>query len=299
MKKSIAAITLSSLASISYANAQYVWDGEQSVVVQTDRSAYSIDIKGLDHSQVAYTLDGQILTFINLNNGQSLSVQEPGEDNLLNFLQAVSFNDVPRTQWSRNKVFYNVACVSRYDAEATEGNDYIEDAIDEPCYSRDYTAIFNNMFVYALAGDDYILGNNGNDQIIGGDDNDTVYGDSGDDRIYGGNGSDYLYGNSGNDLLVGGAGSDDIYGGAGNDEYVFSADFGRDYVYESAGENDVVRLLDYRARDVSISRVGDDLEIYVNRDTYLLVRGHYAAADYAIEKIEFSKGKTLIAGIDF
>ncbi|MGK0445322.1 MAG: hypothetical protein ACJA1U_002265 [Bermanella sp.] len=299
MKKMMGLILSSTLTMSVFASTPIFWDGQDSLVTSTDRNGYRVVIQDLDSSEVTFTLDGQALTFTNVQNGESISIKEPGEDNFLTYLQSVEFTGPVATQWSRAFVWTNSGCVSRADALGTNGDDFIEDAIDESCYSRDYAGIFNNMFVDALAGNDYILGNNGHDQVIAGTGDDTVYGDEGNDRLYGGSGADYLYGNQGDDLLVGGTGYDDLYGDEGNDTYVFSTGFGIDYIYENQGANDTIKLLDYRFRDVEVTRVGDDLEIYIDADNYIIIRDHYYRDDYAIEAITFKRGKTLTSGTDF
>ena len=124
--------------------------------------------------------------------------------------------------------------------------------------------------IYAGAGSDYAIGNNGNDVIYGEDGNDALVGYGGNDVILGGNnddiiygdvawgydytnldGSDYLdggagidqiYGNGGDDILVGGAENDRLFGGVGQDTYIFNAGDGIDNVYDTRGENNVIRF---------------------------------------------------------
>jgi len=296
--KKLLTLTLTAGISISVnANNLLPWDGQSSNTVRTDRNEYRVSIN-LDPSEVAYTLDGQALTFINVNNGERFSIIEPGEDNYLSYLTQVSFNrnsDV----WNRDFVWHTSACVSSRNSQGTSGDDYIEDTIGAACYSRDYAHIFDNMFVETFEGRDYILAYNGDDQIIAGDDVDDIYGGEGNDRLFAGAGDDFVYAGEGDDLIVGGEGNDDLYGEAGDDLYVFSGQFGLDYIFESQSGNDTIRFLDYRARDISVSRVGNDLELYLDADNYIVVRDHYYSDEYAIENIVFAKGRSLQKGRDF
>ncbi len=91
----------------------------------------------------------------------------------------------------------------------------------------DLTGGPNGVQVFALAGDDTIIGSSFNDDLNGGPGNDTikgedgddlVKGDEGDDTLEGGNGKDTIEGGTGNDSLKGDAGDDTLKGGDGNDK---------------------------------------------------------------------------------
>ncbi len=90
----------------------------------------------------------------------------------------------------------------------------------------DLTGGPNGVQVFALAGNDTIIGSAfnddlnggpGNDNIKGQDGDDLVKGDEGDDTLEGGNGKDTVEGGAGNDSLKGDAGDDTLKGGDGND----------------------------------------------------------------------------------
>ncbi len=66
-------------------------------------------------------------------------------------------------------------------------------------------------------GDDVLKGRNGNDVLNGDAGNDTLNGGDGNDTLNGGAGADGLSGWNGNDSLVGGTENDTLYGGTGND----------------------------------------------------------------------------------
>ena len=71
--------------------------------------------------------------------------------------------------------------------------------------------------VYALAGDDTLIGGSGADRFFGEDGNDSVHAGAGADTIDGGAGVDYLKGQSGDDSIVGGSGTDTLTGDSGAD----------------------------------------------------------------------------------
>jgi serralysin len=93
--------------------------------------------------------------------------------------------------------------------------------------------------------DDRLSGRAGNDALHGGSDNDRLRGEAGNDRLHGGTGNDMLTGGAGNDRMTGGLGRDYHWGGTGADDFVFSANFGRDRVYDfSVAEGDDLVLND-------------------------------------------------------
>ncbi len=61
-------------------------------------------------------------------------------------------------------------------------------------------------------------------------------------KLYGGAGADTLYGGAGNDTLSGHKGNDTLTGGAGDDTYVYNLGDGMDTIYETSGNNDVLRF---------------------------------------------------------
>jgi len=91
------------------------------------------------------------------------------------------------------------------DGETLTGSDLLQEAI------------------FAMAGDDTLLG-------LGGDD--WLFGMQGADALEGGLGNDALDGGDGDDVLVGGGGTDSLYGGIGGDIYRFALGDGLDYIIE-------------------------------------------------------------------
>ena len=77
------------------------------------------------------------------------------------------------------------------------------------------------------------VGGTGADVQTGGAGDDLLMGLAGADKLNGKAGSDLLVGGDGVDTLDGGDGSDYLYGGAGADTYVFSGDFGSDWIVDA------------------------------------------------------------------
>jgi predicted extracellular nuclease/2',3'-cyclic-nucleotide 2'-phosphodiesterase (5'-nucleotidase family) len=83
--------------------------------------------------------------------------------------------------------------------------------------------------VWALAGNDHVLGGNGDDLIDGAEGNDKLFGNAGEDVIEGGDGDDEIdggadddriFGDDGNDIILAGNGDDNVKGNAGNDTFI-------------------------------------------------------------------------------
>lgn len=83
------------------------------------------------------------------------------------------------------------------------------------------------------------VGGADSDSATGGDGHDLLMGLEGADTLQGKAGSDLLVGGDGGDQLDGGEGRDYLYGGAGSDTYVFSGDFGNDWINDSDGSGQI------------------------------------------------------------
>jgi hypothetical protein len=147
-------------------------------------------------------------------------------------------------------------------------------------------------FIYALEGDDTVVGGIGNDTILGGDGannlfggggsdliiggadgdildggagKDSVYGAGGEDVLFGGDDDDDLFGGAGDDILEGGDGNDILIGGAGADSYVYrTSDIGQDIIRDFVVGEDTIDLrsvtgLEYD--DLLITQSGPDVII--------------------------------------
>jgi Ca2+-binding RTX toxin-like protein len=121
--------------------------------------------------------------------------------------------------------------------------------------------------------------------LSGTDAADTLRGSNGwGDTLYGYGGNDTLYGYGGDDTLVGGAGNDTLYGGQGNDTYVFTQGDGQDTIIEEGG-NDVIRVLGYKATDVSTRSSGGYLIVEFAGSSDSISIYNQSVAQYRIENI--------------
>lgn len=92
------------------------------------------------------------------------------------------------------------------------------------------------------AGRDTLKGNGGDDSLNGGRGKDTLIGGRGDDVLSGGRGKDTLTGGRGDDVLNGDAGKDTLTGGGGKDSFVFTGNFGKDFVTDFNASKDTLDL---------------------------------------------------------
>ena len=77
-----------------------------------------------------------------------------------------------------------------------------------------------------------ITGTDGQDILDGTSEDDLIEGNDGNDTLTGNAGNDDLRGGIGDDILRGGAGDDNLRGGSGNDIFNFSANQGRDRIWD-------------------------------------------------------------------
>lgn len=122
-------------------------------------------------------------------------------------------------------------------------------------YSEDGTSYFldqtSNVFtlapdflanypggLFALNGEDLIIGSADPELIYGNGDNDSLFGSGNDDTLLGGEGDDFVHGNAENDQLYGEAGNDTVYGGQGND--LLGGDAGNDILIGDTGIDTII-----------------------------------------------------------
>lgn len=98
--------------------------------------------------------------------------------------------------------------------------------------------------MYGNGNDDRMYGDGGNDRMYGGGGNDRMYGGSKSDRLFGNSGNDQLNGGRGSDTITGGRGDDVLIGGRGSDTFVFSTNFGSDFVTDYNKGTDELSLND-------------------------------------------------------
>lgn len=89
-------------------------------------------------------------------------------------------------------------------------------------------------------GDDNINGTSRPDTLGGGSGNDVINGEGGADILNGGPGNDRINGSSGDDRINGGPGNDRLSGGSNTDIYTFTGSFGKDIVFETSGNKDIL-----------------------------------------------------------
>ncbi|MEZ5588521.1 MAG: putative Ig domain-containing protein [Sedimenticolaceae bacterium] len=110
-------------------------------------------------------------------------------------------------------------------------------------------------------------------------------------QIQGANGNDTIVGTDDDDTIVGGRGWDRLEGGTGNDTYVFARTHGTDVITDSAGDNDVLSLVDINHDQAWFARVGDSLEVSVigTRDR-VRVADWFTEAGPQIEQLQAADG---------
>lgn len=116
------------------------------------------------------------------------------------------------------------------------GADEIYGSADTTCGDQLYGGTEGDT-IFALAGADYVEGNDGNDVCYGGDGADTIYGGADNDDLWGNAGADTLDGGTGDDRFKGGSENDTIYGQGGDDE--ICGEGGSDLLSGGTG-NDIV-----------------------------------------------------------
>lgn len=125
--------------------------------------------------------------------------------------------------------------------------------------------------------DNQVSAGNLNDVLKGNGGNDILQGLNGRDSLLGGDGTDRLLGGLGNDRLNGGTGRDTLTGGAGIDTFIFvkgnQIDIITDFDAKGA-DHDIIDVSGCRGidnlRDLSIRRIGADVEISIGADDIIL-----------------------------
>lgn len=111
--------------------------------------------------------------------------------------------------------------------------------------------------IYAMGGNDTLIGGSGADRLYGEAGGDSLIGGAGNDTLEGGTGNDTLDGGSGNDTIIGGLGDDLLVGGDGDDVFLYVAGDGLDTISDfnlgntgglldgDATNNDAINLSPY------------------------------------------------------
>jgi len=164
--------------------------------------------------------------------------------------------------------------------------------------SAPYFVLPEGVEILRLVGDANIAGygNDGPNQLFGNAGNNTLLGLDSSDFLSGGDGNDYLDSDGGDDTLDGGAGADNLNGGDGDDTYRFGVGYGTDTARDTDGNDSVLLTGGLRVSEVSLARIGSDLEISINgtADRLLLV-DWFSGGTTQIESILFEDETVLDA----
>jgi VCBS repeat-containing protein len=156
--------------------------------------------------------------------------------------------------------------------------------------SAPYYVLPENVEILRLVGDGAVAGygNDGPNQLYGNALNNTLLGLDSADHLEGGAGNDYLDSDGGDDYLDGGTGNDNLNGGDGNDTYAFGFGYGQDVASDTNGDDSVLLTGGLRVSDVSLARIGNDLQISINGTTdSLRLADWFAGGTGRIESIAF------------
>jgi hypothetical protein len=150
--------------------------------------------------------------------------------------------------------------------------------------------------LFALGGNDYIVGSSDSEMIDGGDNNDRLIGGGGADTLIGGSGDNFLIGGTGNDILTGNTGKDIIRGGKGNDllvgfegEDVLVGDKGRDTLTGGEGADLFVLQTETAALTPETADIITDFKHFFWKDLIGLTGG-LTVADITLESASINPG---------
>jgi Ca2+-binding RTX toxin-like protein len=159
------------------------------------------------------------------------------------------------------------------------------------------------------AGADLLIGQGNDDVLYGGENDDKLFGDyrnpieapegfRGNDYLDGGAGNDTLNGNEGDDLLIGGTGTDILAGGLGRDVYILNKGDGKDTIYDSKSEGNVLRLgAGISSSEITLRRGSLMLDLGGGDEVHIEGFNAADAANSAgIESFEFADGSSLSIG---
>ena len=208
------------------------------------------------------------------------------------FLAADDSSRVDRIEFADGTVWTYAGIKTKLTSAATARDDYVvgfgeADVLD---------GLAGNDVIEGKASDDVLRGGAGDDDLQGGLGNDTLEGGAGNDRLLG---YDVLNtGEAGNDTLYGGKGNDRMFGGAGNDLYLFGRGDGNDYIGDSGGGTDVLRLgAGVLPGNVTLYRTnemlgtGDELTLVIDGShDQVTIADYFGTGDTGIERIEFDNG---------
>ncbi|MEG4274423.1 MULTISPECIES: S8 family serine peptidase [unclassified Microcoleus] len=152
-------------------------------------------------------------------------------------------------------------------------------------YPNGLFALGGNDFIVGSSDADRISGDNGNDRILGGGNSDTLLGGAGNDLLNGGAGADFLFGDGGSDTLQGGKGDDALNGGDGSD--VLVGDGGKDTLTGGLGPDTFVLRSDSAVSDPAAADVITDFNSFVDS---IGLTDNLTEADLILEEISIAPG---------
>ena len=152
-------------------------------------------------------------------------------------------------------------------------------------YPNGLFALGGNDFIVGASDADRISGDDGNDRLLGGGNSDTLFGAVGNDLLNGGAGNDILFGDSGNDTLQGGKGADLLNGGGGSD--VLVGDGGKDTLTGGLGPDTFVLRSNSAISDPAVADVITDFNSFVDS---IGLTDNLTEADLILEKISIAPG---------
>ncbi|MEG3846505.1 S8 family serine peptidase [Microcoleus sp. herbarium19] len=152
-------------------------------------------------------------------------------------------------------------------------------------YPNGLFALGGNDFIVGSPDAEIISGDDGNDRLLGGGNSDTLFGNVGSDLLNGGAGSDILFGDSGSDTLQGGRGDDALSGGSGSD--VLAGDGGKDTLTGGLGPDIFVLRGDSAVTDPAVADIITDFNSFVDS---IGLTDNLTEADLILEEISIAPG---------
>ncbi|MEG4207306.1 S8 family serine peptidase [Microcoleus sp. Pol7_A1] len=152
-------------------------------------------------------------------------------------------------------------------------------------YPNGLFALEGNDFIVGASDADRISGDNGNDRILGAGNSDTLFGGADNDLLNGGVNSDILFGDAGSDTLQGGKGEDGLNGGGGSD--VLVGDGGKDTLTGGLGPDTFVLRSNSAVSDPAAADIITDFNSFVDS---IGLTDNLTEADLILEEISIAPG---------
>ncbi|MDF0556244.1 S8 family serine peptidase [Kamptonema sp. UHCC 0994] len=150
--------------------------------------------------------------------------------------------------------------------------------------------------LFALGGNDFIVGSADAEQISGDSGNDRILGGGGADILLGGAGNDFLNGGQGNDFLIGEAGSNTLQGGrgddlliGGDDDNILVGDFGKDTLVGGIGLDIFILRTDAATLDPGAADIIGDFDIFSD---FIGLTDGLTEDDLTLQQVSLTPGST-------